>query len=130
MISCPPSGSPTPEAEYLSVHAYSPNESTVRFKGAVSIPDATSERLLGFALSNFSQYVAIHLNGTSVTFACKDGAGEDSTALTDDLTISHEFEIIWGASAARLYIDRALKATISTHIPATVLNAFFGGRAI
>jgi hypothetical protein len=63
-------------------------------------------------------------------FICKDGSGNTVSALTDDLTVYSEIEIRWKTNSAELYINRALKTTITTNVPTDDLLLLFGGQKI
>ena len=123
--------SATRSAKYYSKHAYKIDKTVARFRFKTSTSVAFSERFIGLGLSDLSEYVCIHLSGASTKeFICNDGSGTAVSALTDDLTAYGVWEIVWATGSAKLYLDRTLKATITTHVPTDDLLLLFAEQKI
>jgi hypothetical protein len=117
--------------KYSTKNSYSIDAAVLRFKAIISAPAAHSERFAGFALPDFSRGVYIHLSGASTKeFEAVDGSGSATDAITNDLTSESEFEIVWETNSAKLYIDRTLVSTLTTHVPTDELLVIFAGQYV
>ena len=120
-------------AKYYSKHSYKIGTIALRFRFKTTALVASSERFIGLALSDLSQYVCVHLSGAGTKeFACKDGAGSSVSAIADDLTAYHDFVITWAAGAAVLYVDEesVAQVTIAAHVPTADLVIMFASNKL
>jgi hypothetical protein len=126
-----PEYSGTQLAQYYTQTSYKLGAVAVRFRANFSGLAANSERFAGFALSDLSQGVYLHLSGASTEeFKTQAGSGSATQALTTVVTAFHEFEIVWASNLAKLYIDRVLTATLTTHVPTGDMPIMFAGQKI
>lgn len=120
-------------AQYYTKHFYGAGAAVLRARVMFSMLDANSERYAGFASTDLTQCVAVHLNGASTQeFLVKSTDAATSVPITVTLTSWHIIEIVWTPTECDLYFDDAVTpyATITTNIPTTSLPVMFSGAKI